>query len=101
SCTCKMLTPDGVLTVTAVASGILGAGVVLVSNAFFFPILITAQLTGPAGGAGTYQTNQVGFTFGSGTGTRISGPWEANNLIATANGLDLNQYESGSQFVGN
>ena len=55
------------MTVTAISSGSLAAGMVLVSGALLPGTSIVAQLTGSAGSTGTYQLNQaqtVGSTAG-------------------------------------
>lgn len=57
------LANTGVLTVSAVGSGTINVGDVNKANGF----AILAQLSGTAGGTGTYQTSLTGTTIGSGT----------------------------------
>lgn len=91
----------GILTVTAIASGALAIGKALngngTSGAGYEVIL--SQLTGSAGGAGTYKINTKA-TATSGAMTLISGSWEAQKAIGTTNGLGLRQYEGNFNMVG-
>lgn len=57
------LANTGVLTVSAVGSGTINIGDVNLANGFS----ILKQLSGTAGGTGTYQTSLTGTTIGSGT----------------------------------
>lgn len=51
------LQPSGILTVSSVASGVLLVGGVLAGTKVAAGTTITAQLSGPAGGAGTYRVD--------------------------------------------
>lgn len=59
------LATTGVLTVSAVASGALDAGQRVSATGMPNGVKIVAQLTGSAGGTGTYQTNLVGLVLTS------------------------------------
>ena len=75
-------TPDGKLTVSAVASGTLSAGMYFAGASIPSYAQITGQLSGTAGGTGVYQTNlfelvgSESMTANQGTNGKIS-TWQA------------------------
>ncbi len=75
-------TPDGVLTVSAVGSGVLAPGMLLAGASIPGYAQILGQLTGTTGGTGTYSTNlytlvgSESMTANQGTNGKIS-TWQA------------------------
>jgi hypothetical protein len=95
------VTTAGVMTVSAVSSGTLSVGTAITGGGLPFTYVIVSQTSGTPGGVGVYQINASGFTITDGSMTITSGYWESQKLLATANGLELNQYEGGCHYCGN
>lgn len=92
----------GVLNATAVASGTIAVGDILRFDGITAYVVVS-QLTGTAGGVGTYQLgyNDIWLVNrASGSFFVDTGPWESQKTVATANGLSLSQYEGSWNWKG-
>lgn len=84
------------LTVTAITSGVLGVGQVLSGTGVTASTKITAQLTGPPGGAGTY-TVDTSQTAASTTIT-AAGSGDVHQVLATLTATGANTVTNAGTF---
>ena len=75
---------DGVLTVTAVGSGLMVPGSIIAGSGITTGTMVTAQLTGTTSGVGTYSITPRDQTFASGAITESHGLFAPGTLVSGA-----------------